>query len=220
MLRQIIIVCIVCIVSNVHVFSQNRMSVTVNQNVIYVINGVSSKEDIGGVECNALKPQTAQAAQIIKFTNYNNFNVSVLYKLEVIDTTGTISHKTGTIVLGNGEAKTIEIKYPTLGDIKLITRKIGNITRPIQDNSDELTIVSGYLIKYPQHIMITGRAKAEELIKNLNSRKTYGRDNWRLPTDSELALLNIDNSNCNFYSTDNWNIYNIHPTVLVIVCDK
>ena len=68
--------------------------------------------------------------------------------------------------------------------------------------------------------MITGREKAEELIKNLNSRKTYGRNNWRLPTDSELALLNIDNSNCNFYSTDNWNIYNIHPTVLVIVCDK
>lgn len=198
--------------------SYAQINYGIQQNITtFIINGVSSIEDIGGVECNALKPQNSSTFQRVQFINYNDFNVSVLYKLEILDSYGTISYKTGTIVLSNGESKTIDVKYQTLGDIRLITRKIGNVTPPIQNNSDELCVVAGYLVKYPYDIPIKGRANAEEFIYNMNAKRVYKRTNWRLPTDAELKLLNYNNSNNNYYSHDNWNRYNIHPSILVVV---
>ncbi len=218
-----LVLCVIVVLfsSQETVFSQNFASVNVNQDVnILVINGVSSLDDIGGVECNALNPQSKTEYQRLKFTNYNEFNVSVLYKLEILEPGRRVLYKTGTIILERGETKTIQLKFETLGDIRLIVRKMGSVNSPIRNDSEELRIVAGYLICYPQTISIDGRANANDFIKKLNIRRVYTRSNWRLPSDSELNMLGIDNSDSKYYSTDNWNRYNVHPTLLIVICDK
>lgn len=221
MLRTFVLMCITLMLSNTFLFSQSQMWIISNQSInVYFINGVSSKEDIGGVECNALNPKNNSEYQKLKFTNYNDFNVSVLYKVEILEAGGRIAYKTGTIVLERGETKTMQLKFQTLGDIRLISRKIGSITGPIMNNSEELTIVSGYLICYPQSINIEGRANVSDFINKLNLKRVYNRTNWRLPSDVELNMLGKDNSDCKYYSTDNWNRYNVHPMVLIPVSDK
>lgn len=220
MLRQLALLSSILLFTYV-LYSQTQIGIGVNQNInVFFINGVSSINDIGGVECNALAPQNNSEFQKLKFTNYNDFNVSVLYKVEVKEFSGRISYKTGTIVLEPGETKTLLLKFQTLGDIKIITQKINSVTGPIRNDSEELTIISGYLICYPKSITINGRANASEFIKSLNIKRVYNRTNWRIPSDVELNMLGIDNSNCLYFSTDNWNRYNIHPTLLIPVSDK
>lgn len=217
---KLILIGMLAVSSTFVVFSQNSTNVQINQNTnVYIIDGVSSIEDVGGVECNALAPQFNDTSYKLKFTNYNNFNVSVLYKVEVLDYKCT-SYKTGTITLNKGESKTIALMKSPLGDIRIISREIGKTLSPVVNNSEELVMVAGYLIRHPQIFKISGHANVTEFINNMNRAKVYGKANWRLPTNDELRLLSIDNSNSKYYSKDNWNRYNINSAELIIVCDN
>lgn len=215
-----ILIGILTICPTSYLSSQNSTNVQIVQNTnVFIINGVSSRDDIGGVECNALAPQSNDASYKLKFINYNNFNVSVLYEVEVIDYNYT-SYKTGTITLNKGESKTISLMKSPLGDIRIISRKIGKTLSPVVNDSEELAMVAGYLIRHPQTFNISGRANVTEFINRMNRTQVYGKTNWRLPTNDELRLLNIDNSTSRYYSKDNWNRYNINSSELIIVCDN
>lgn len=221
MIRLLVFLCNYLLFSNFCLFSQTQIGFVNNQIIkVYQIFGVSSSEDIGGVECNPLFPQNENELQTLKFTNSNDFNVSVLYRVEIMDNGGKTSFKSGTISLERGETKTIPLKFHTLGDIRLITRKMGTIAGPIRNDSEELRIISGYLIPYPQTINLEGRANVSELINNLNIKRVYNRTNWRIPSDAELNMMGIDNSECLYYSIDNWNRFNIHPFMIIPVSDK
>lgn len=87
----------------------------------YYINGISTKEDIGGVEVSRgirVSNISLGGDYRIKFRNYNNIPVSVIYEL----TTYGGAKLTGTIVLNAGEEKETSDDYSGPCDFKLIAR--------------------------------------------------------------------------------------------------
>ncbi|MCR6507396.1 OmpH family outer membrane protein [Bacteroides sp. KH569_7] len=87
----------------------------------YYINGISTKEDIGGVEVSRgirVSNISLSGDYRIKFRNYNNIPVSVIYEFEVCNGTKL----TGTIVLDAGEEKETSDDYCGPCNFKLITR--------------------------------------------------------------------------------------------------
>jgi hypothetical protein len=82
----------------------------------YRINGISTAEDIGGVEATGF-------IDGIRFVNYNNFTVTVIYEAEV---SGGRGKRTGTTVLQKGETKDIGLSTNGWGfhSIILIVRKL------------------------------------------------------------------------------------------------
>ena len=84
----------------------NNQDATVKDDCPYRINGICATEDIGGVEAE-FSPRHGYG-HWLQLTNYNNFPVNVLWK---IDYTGTsdCEGKTGNIVLGVGGQKEISL---------------------------------------------------------------------------------------------------------------
>lgn len=86
----------------------------------YYINGISTKEDVGGVEMSRGSSSGTVGYWHLKFTNYNNFVVSVIYEVEDYNR-GVV---TGNIVLMAGETKESIDAYSRPSNFKVIARKM------------------------------------------------------------------------------------------------
>jgi len=87
----------------------------------YRISGISTTEDVGGVEIFRSDCDEGNWCKL-EFENYNNFSVSVIFEYATMR--GNI--KTGTIVLKANEKKKTNDTYPFPTDFKLIARKLSN----------------------------------------------------------------------------------------------
>ncbi|MCL1850274.1 MAG: hypothetical protein FWF70_02545 [Bacteroidetes bacterium] len=88
----------------------------------YITEFLNIPEDLGGVEvsaCSVNKRGTDSWCNL-KFENYNNFTVSVIYEF---DTDGDMK-KTGVIVLRANEKKKTNESYFRPNNFKLIARKL------------------------------------------------------------------------------------------------
>jgi hypothetical protein len=85
----------------------------------YFIAGISTREDIGGVEVSS---QYSNSYYRLIFENYNNFPVSVIFEFS----DNVQNRQTGTIVLRAGEKKEASgiINGRPQRDFKLIVRKL------------------------------------------------------------------------------------------------
>jgi len=85
----------------------------------YKINGISTKEDIGGVEATYAHPN-------LTFENYNDFPVTVLF--EVVTTArNNPSQYMGTIVLRANEKKVWPTRvYGSISRMVVIVRKLAS----------------------------------------------------------------------------------------------
>ena len=87
----------------------------------YRISGICATEDLGGVEVS--KGQyTGNGYWKLKFENYNNFTVSVIFEY----TTVGDRKETGRIVLKANEKKETDDTYYQPSSFKLIARKLTN----------------------------------------------------------------------------------------------
>jgi len=84
----------------------------------YFINGISTREDIGGVEVSTVWGAPGFAR--LEFENYNNFVVTVIF--EITQTNGR--KITGTIVLKAYEKKKSNDSYAEPVSFTLIVRKL------------------------------------------------------------------------------------------------
>lgn len=76
----------------------------------YRINGICSTEDIGGVDVEFTDNNKGDVTWI-KFTNYNQFPVTVLWSVEYVGSYSGCSDKTGTTVLGVNGNKEVFVNY-------------------------------------------------------------------------------------------------------------
>lgn len=91
----------------------------------YYINGISTKEDVGGVEMSRGK-YYGNHQYHLEFTNYNNFMVSVIYELE----DGGRGQVTGNIILKAGETKESTDLYIQPINFKVIARQMNTGYQP------------------------------------------------------------------------------------------
>ena len=117
---------------------QNNVNVNVENgtNGYKYINGVCSRDDIGGVEVGEYRERAKNIFENDScgavFTNYNNFRVTVMYELELISNQSgntTYSKKSGSIVLDALEKRRVFLAFPYSGYSRfnvtgLIVRKL------------------------------------------------------------------------------------------------
>ena len=98
-------------------------TVNTGNNGEYFICGISTKEDIGGVEVfvdgNYAHSKDYSA---LVFENFNNFIVTVLFEYDALGIGGT--KLTGVVVLKANEKKTTPNRYSGANNFKLIVRKL------------------------------------------------------------------------------------------------
>ena len=113
--------------NNIIVQQNQTKTSSSNQDEEVCVNGVPISEDIGGVEC-ALTYVEGSYNTLPKFTNYNDFVVTVNFEvIEVNDKTSKIV-RYGTIVLKAGETKDYHTKLfyrPIYYLAKLVVRPLG-----------------------------------------------------------------------------------------------
>lgn len=152
----------------------------------YYINGISTREDVGGVE-TTWKTVNSSDYRIIVFKNYNDFSVSVIY--EIIDS------NVGNLVLGAGEEKTVNTGIYYRDNVplsvRLIARRLNGGVASISASrpTAQFPIIGGYLVKYPDSMGWMDSFQASEALIRLNERRAYGYDHWRLPADEIEARL-------------------------------
>lgn len=95
-----------------------QQSVDSNQ---YYINGISTREDIGGVQIERGEFVYTWHYKV-KLTNYNNFPVSVIYQFEH----GNKQVETRTMVLGAYSDKETETCFENPYKFVVIARKLSN----------------------------------------------------------------------------------------------
>jgi len=85
---------------------------TVRSDKEYFIDGISTREDIGGVEVVFVDdPEAYYANKYLKFTNYHNFPVTVIFEVEDYQRGGSYKKVTGRIILRANETKTTPNPY-------------------------------------------------------------------------------------------------------------
>ena len=114
----IVILTFTCFVSsqaqNIVIQQNNNSSSTstVQDNHEYFINGISTREDIGGVDVEFVDdPKNYYANKYLKFTNYHNFPVTVIFEVEDYQRGGYYEKVTGRISLRADETKTTPNPY-------------------------------------------------------------------------------------------------------------
>jgi hypothetical protein len=90
-----------------------------NRHPYYFINGLSTAEDIGGVEVSKGYYPRDHVWYNLVFENFNNFKVTVIF--EVATSQGK---KTGTIILEAGEIKMTNYNYVNPSSFVLIVRRL------------------------------------------------------------------------------------------------
>lgn len=159
------------------------------------INGISSKEDVGGVEiCRGKYRGYAQYDVYLK--NYNNFPVSVVYRVHVSEGDEYVA-KTASIVLQSNEARYTGETYLNPQDFRIIARRMetgatasdsGNNTSASSAQENTLIKYGGYFYLYP-HFVYDTKPAISDFINTLNSKNVYGHRNWRLATPSEADIV-------------------------------
>jgi len=119
----IILAVLFCI--NLNCFGQNNeVNVIISggqnpeEDYLYRINGISTTEDIGGVEVTSVS--STDPYRRLVFHNFNTFNVTVIFEVEGDDG----RKKTGTIVLRPYERKETQDAYYLPVSYVLIARKM------------------------------------------------------------------------------------------------
>lgn len=129
---------------------------TVQDNKGYFINGISTKEDIGGVDVEFVDdPENYYANKYLKFTNYHNFPVTIIFEVEDYQRGGYYEKVTGRITLRANETKTTPNPYNVAKSrhCVMIVRRIGSAanatTQSTISNSEyvDLGLPSGTLWK-------------------------------------------------------------------------
>lgn len=129
---------------------------TVQDNKGYFINGISTKEDIGGVDVEFVDdPENYYANKYLKFTNYHNFPVTIIFEVEDYQRGGYYEKVTGSITLRANETKTTPNPYNVAKSrhCVMIVRRIGSAanaaTQSTISNSEyvDLGLPSGTLWK-------------------------------------------------------------------------
>lgn len=91
------------------IIQQNNNSgsnTTSNHDNGYYINGISTSQDIGGVDVEFVDdPENYYANKYLKFTNYHNFPVTVIFEVEDYQRGGSYEKVTGRITLRANETK-------------------------------------------------------------------------------------------------------------------
>ena len=94
----------------------------------YRINGISTVEDIGGVEV-AKGTMTRPGYYRISFENFNSFTVTVIFQTDVNTYDGRSQGRrseTGTVVLRPGEKRETQDIFWDPGNFILISRKLSS----------------------------------------------------------------------------------------------
>ena len=109
---------------NVVIQTNETKSENTDGSKYYWINGISSKEDIGGVDVETTRVCPYYCYANVTLTNYNNFNVTVYY--EIKNANGDT--QSGSKVLKPNESKKVldgnVFSYTTGVEVKTITRKL------------------------------------------------------------------------------------------------
>lgn len=109
--------------------------------------------------------------------------------------------QTGEIVSAAGVTKTASKTYrdlmPTLADD--LTKKL------VTSNDGDGVVIKllGFLYVFPEDLGSFGEYP-RMLVYKLNENKTYGHDNWRLPTKAELGLLIENGAKLNISDRNNY----------------
>lgn len=159
----------------------------------YYINGISTREDIGGVEVSLGDPY-GNSGRFIKFKNYNSIPVSVIYQLD----TDTHKKVTGTIVLQAGEEKQTGQHYYGANNYVLIARPMSTgrsevATRPEVKNAEPVLLYNSFYV-IPDDFEKMSYNTAVETIEKLNGANYCGYSDWRFPSASELTLIRSSDS--------------------------
>ena len=114
---------------NTVVIQNDGKTTNAKDDCTYRINGICTTEDLGGVEVSTGSHKYDDAnepAMKIKFTNYNNFIVTVIFEVEVDVSRynyGT-AKRIGTIVLKPNETKETSDYFLNPTNYRLIVRKV------------------------------------------------------------------------------------------------
>jgi hypothetical protein len=96
--------------------------------------------------------------------------------------------ESGEVVSTAGVTKTTSKTYrdlmPQLAN-DLSSKLIGSS----ENNGNGIVKLLGYLYVFPEELGRFSPFETEEVVKNVNSRKLFGYNDWRLPTKSELQLI-------------------------------
>ena len=85
---------------------------TIRNSNEYFINGISTSQDIGGVDVEFIDdPENYYANKYLRFTNYHNFPVTVIFEVEDYQRGGSYKKVTGRITLRANETKTTPNPY-------------------------------------------------------------------------------------------------------------
>ena len=106
---------------NTQVIVNGQSNQTVGQDYSYYINGISSKEDIGGVSTRTAGSSNENSHRLY-LKNSNSFPVTVVWEAETYSR-GT---RSGTVTLNKGEEKQVLDMICSITSVKTITRKISN----------------------------------------------------------------------------------------------
>lgn len=112
--------------NNIIVQQNQTKTSSSNQDEEVCVNGVPISEDIGGVEC-ALTYVEGSYNTLPKFTNYNDFVVTVNFEIIYKETSKIVHY--GTIVLKAGETKDYHTKMyysPSSCLAKFVVRPLGH----------------------------------------------------------------------------------------------
>jgi len=133
---------------NVDVQVNTTGASTTKDDCAYRINGICTTEDLGGVEVSRGRAQSTASYMdwdqwrdvnsfSIKFTNYNDFNVSVIFEVEVATLVkgqynlyGGSEKRVGTIVLRPDETRETTDFFVQPRSFIVIARRLGGQTTP------------------------------------------------------------------------------------------
>lgn len=174
---------------NVIVQTQTNNGVSQTRDEGFSINGISSREDIGGVEVTTRYCQ--QGNYYLVFENYNNVDVTVLYQVN----DASKGNVTGTAVLKAGEKKTLPVLYYKPSDFKVIVRRMGGMAQSSSPSTassgtpSEPRLLAGYLYVAPDQFKSVTYDAAIELLNKMNTYQYCGYSDWRLPSASDMGVI-------------------------------
>ena len=176
---------------NVIVQTQTSNGASQTRDEGFSINGISSREDIGGVEVTTSNYGLSSGYRYLVFENYNNVDVTVLYQVN----DASRGDVTGTAVLKAGEKKTLPVQYYRPSDFKVIVRRMGGMAQSSSPStassgtSSEPRLLAGYLYVAPDQFENVYYDSAIELLNKMNTYQYCGYSDWRLPTKADEDVI-------------------------------